>query len=65
MTEYITIKSANPNFPNGILTFSGGISGYKFEIEYPGENMLLKFWFDKGGWKDLKLMVDYIFETQK
>lgn len=56
-TEWIKVRSSNPNFPNDTLEFVTGVSGNYFFIRPEGEQAI-KFWFNKDSWEKLKEVVD-------
>ena len=67
--ELCRIKSSNKHFPDDVLVFECGASGFKFMIEFFSKGKtstdISKFWFDFSEWERLKEAVDIAFDERR
>ena len=61
-TEWIKIKSANPNFPHDTLEFVTGASGMYFCITHKNPDGLVKFWLTRESYAELKSTIDSVIK---
>lgn len=62
-TEWVKIKSANPNFPNDTLEFVTSLGNTYFFIELDNSGSGTKFWFNKKSWEELKYAVNAVMSS--